>query len=1455
MHNFFGIGALNRRRAFASNSSLSDVNLGSNSQMILVRDIISEGPIQGLVPQNAVFVNNDTLFSPDSTFTATSNVSDLSASVTSGSTNFTINFTDSFIPTEFVEDQVPVITIFKEADFIATLGTPTVSSSGFGDLVIPTYKYALTAVSGSLPAVIPAKPLGATITNYEEDLPGSIKNESGTLYYVTQSDNLATNGTEYSFATEYKIKVASLNSSGVGVLEEASPVTDSNAKFSIASTVETIRGRDRRGGAVAISTEKYEDATIQFSSGTAFQRPHKSFFGNGVSSIALVPSSDTPLERDTPQYIVGSTAASGAQVSEIDKVLITFQYPAGLYRMEDNGDEFPEMAVYRIEVATSNDAISGGEESTLTYTQIAGNYTCPDPLTTQLSGVNFLIADEGEIAFLHAAKSKEAITFDEVIDLSVFKPFTDFAIKITRLTGHTTNQSSETRSVTKPDPQLSTDGSSSSASKTSNILGLVDEQLNLPFTAHATITFNSKNFSNIPKRQYECYGMRVKIPNNYITREESPNGVASYKRDPATGLLTSNDQFWDGGFRERKTYTNNPAWIFYDIVTNNRYGVGDWLTVNDIDKYSLYKIARYCDELVPDGKGGTEPRFTLNTYLTKATDCYKVLKDLATVFRSILYWADGKLTPVIDAPAEPVYNFSASNIVDGSFNYENTGTKTRANRVIVSWNNPASGYKLEPLIVEDRKNILDTGRIVVDEAVAFGTTSYGQALRFGKWKLWTALNQVEVVSFSTAINAAFLMPGDVINVQDRDEYSIDFSGRISSFSVANKTITLDRDILSSLNFGNTSYTIAILYTDEAVILAQDSATIDGQSYSRGDEIPLASYTDEDIANIFDSSGNLVSVQYNPATTVREYAVESAANTSGKTVLTLVDSPEAPELGTVWGIKGTSSTNVTAESYKQYKILSIKEEQNNVYNIAAVEFYSEKFEAIEEDFAAPIDSYIKPEDSPSIPVPTVEDIIIIKNSEATTSGEEVIVSWIPPGPVLNTGVSNKVYEYISGYEIRHNFFSGLDLETIRVDADTTQIQFNSLRDGSYFLEIKTISTSGRRSKGYVQSIVISDAFGGDAVRVRGIRVGGISDSYLNIDSDTGLAFFKAQPILGPLTEAPAKILALDTSFDCSILDSENLSYGYLLADYSGLSNRTDALKLIESIVDDNKITYWKEIGKSAWSTSLSGTVSIAAVSTKVFGTNTQFLTDFSDLDILYINATTFAKIGYIESDTIMYISDIFEEDITNSAYQKNALSIDYRNDFIIGKIDYNGTSYSKISYLTIDTGLLAESFALFIPIYADDAAGTNKSLSPVGKSFVYFYSYFGDPPVEEDLDSLDLTGVVFTQFEAATALEVTLVSDNAGMVFKNNTGTAKTVTAEVRDTLTGETLTTGLNYRWLIENSVAIIDEVTLEVDMTKTALDVGYVEANGDYPSIIIGAEDVPNEGSIGLLCEVTEAV
>ena len=288
---------------------------------------------------------------------------------------------------------------------------------------------------------------------------------------------------------------------------------------------------------------------------------------------------------------------------------------------------------------------------------------------------------------------------------------------------------------------------------------------------------------------------------------------AKYTRNISNGADTGTYQDWDGKFRGDKkqftdpnsinynaVYTNNPAWIFLDVLTNERYGLGKYIAEDNaydlIDIYQLYEVARYCDELVPDGKGGTEPRFTLNTYIKDKQDAIKLIKDLITVFRGILLWHDGEVSFNIYQEKAPIFTFTKGNVVDGLFSYSYPSSRVRANQIRVTWNNPENHYKGEVELVEDSENIAKTGRIVEKETVAYGCTSQGQAQRLGKYHLLTETRDSEVVSFASGIGSQILRPGDIIEVQDSDFDDVQLSGRVSS-GATTTVIPVDRSVAVS----------------------------------------------------------------------------------------------------------------------------------------------------------------------------------------------------------------------------------------------------------------------------------------------------------------------------------------------------------------------------------------------------------------------------------------------------------------------------------------------------------------------------------------------------------------------------------------------------------------------------------------------------------------------------------
>jgi hypothetical protein len=318
---------------------------------------------------------------------------------------------------------------------------------------------------------------------------------------------------------------------------------------------------------------------------------------------------------------------------------------------------------------------------------------------------------------------------------------------------------------------------------------IVDGKLAYPNSALVAIKVDSSQFQNVPVRSYDMKLLRVKVPTNYVPATRTYNGS------------------WDGTFYV--AWTDNPAWIFYDLLTNERYGLGAFIPEAQIDKWGLYSIAQYCDELVPDGFGGTEPRFTCNVYFQAAEEAYKVIQDLASCFQGMVYWANGIITAVQDSPQDPAFLFAPANVVDGVFTYQGSSAKSRHSVALVTWNDPEDSYRQKVEYVEDADAIARYG-VIEAQVAAFGCSSRGQAHRVGKWLLYTEQNQTEVVTFKTGLNGALCRPGDVIKIADPARAGSRRAGRIVSASGVN--IVVD----SSLSIDPATHTFSAVLPDGTV---------------------------------------------------------------------------------------------------------------------------------------------------------------------------------------------------------------------------------------------------------------------------------------------------------------------------------------------------------------------------------------------------------------------------------------------------------------------------------------------------------------------------------------------------------------------------------------------------------------------------------------------------------------
>lgn len=404
------------------------------------------------------------------------------------------------------------------------------------------------------------------------------------------------------------------------------------------------------------------------------------------------------------------------------------------------------------------------------------------------------------------------------------------------------------------------------------IVGILDKGFRYPGTALLGLKFRAEGFSSIPRVSALLKGKIIRVPNNYNTRDRTYSGI------------------WSGAFKQE--YSNNPAWVFYDLITNERYGCGELIDEASVDKFALYEVGRYCDELVSDGRGGTEPRFAVNVNINNRGEAYDVLNSLAAAFRGMLYYAGGTIIPTQDKPGSVVKIFNPSNVIQEMddeqkitappFTYEGTGRKARKTVALVSWNDPNDLYKAKTEYVEDRDAIEQYGYRET-EVRGFGCTSQGQAQRLGRWILTTNLTEKETVTFKTTAQGFFLMPGELIEIADPDRTPGIAAGIVKEGS-SSSSIVLDREV--ELNSG-TTYRLQLVIND---------------------------------------------VDYGEI-------VSNAAGTYS--TLTLASSlPAAPQEGDTWLLRTTTATR------RQYRVVGVNENEDNTVTVIATAYNAEKYDVVD-----------------------------------------------------------------------------------------------------------------------------------------------------------------------------------------------------------------------------------------------------------------------------------------------------------------------------------------------------------------------------------------------------------------------------------------------------------------------------------------------------------------------------
>lgn len=420
------------------------------------------------------------------------------------------------------------------------------------------------------------------------------------------------------------------------------------------------------------------------------------------------------------------------------------------------------------------------------------------------------------------------------------------------------------------------------------VIGVLDESFTYPGTALVGLTVSAEAFDSVPSLSVEVKGMKIRVPSNYNPDTRTYSGI------------------WDGSFTGR-VYCNNPAWVFYDLLINRRYGCRQFIDTNNIDKFALYEIARYCDELVSNGRGGREPRFTFNGVINNRAEAYEMLNAMAGCFRGMVYFANGVVVPTQDRPGRVVKLFSSSNViqeVDESGNvtsppfvYEGTGRKARKTVALVAWDDPDDKYKTKIEYVEDTAAILRYGYREIDVR-GFGCTSQGQAQRIGRWTLLTNLTEKETVTFKVSAQGFFLMPGEIIEIADSDRSGGVAAGRCLAGSTTS-AVNLDREV-----------TLVAGSTYRLQIISRNSLPVyDGT-------VEATNIPGNEGRNVFQGPGT-----YTRLTVTASYT-------------------EAPEEGDVWFLRSDAVIR------RKYRVVSVAEDDGKV-TVLAVAHNDAKYTTIDD----------------------------------------------------------------------------------------------------------------------------------------------------------------------------------------------------------------------------------------------------------------------------------------------------------------------------------------------------------------------------------------------------------------------------------------------------------------------------------------------------------------------------
>ena len=557
------------------------------------------------------------------------------------------------------------------------------------------------------------------------------------------------------------------------------------------------------------------------------------------------------FDEATQEFPVNVEATKGTPVtrritnSEVDAVRVTLSIPA-LYRIQDDGD------------------VKGNDVRVAIQVQYNGG---------GFSNVSF----NGEDTISIKGKSSGAFQRDFRVELDGAFPVD---IRLVRLTNDETNSKHFSTTIFQSYTEI------------------IEEKFSYPNSAIVGLRLDSRQFRSVPTRKYLIRGIKVKIPSNATVR--TGKGVL--------GSL-SYDGIWDGTFKDGVHWTNDPAWILYDLLTNTRYGAG--VPESTLDKYDFYAISQYCREKVDDGTGNKEPRFACNILINSRDEVYNVIQQLTAIFRGIAYYGVGTLQLLQDKPTDAQYLLGPSNVVDGIFQYQGTSQKARHTVAVVAWQSYDTLGDIEYEYVEDADAIAKYG-IIKKDIKAIGCYSQGQAHRIGLWTLKSEQALTETCNFSVAIESGIVLrPGTVVDIADPVKSGVRRSGRIKSATTTQITTDSSANLSAALATNKPKLSVLLStglveqrnVSDDGITIVGDTAQINVKSafseapaagsvfLFQNDDVQSQQFRVVSVAESGDGIYGVSAVAYNKSI---YNAVDKGKDLEPRKITVLTDPPNPPE---------------------------------------------------------------------------------------------------------------------------------------------------------------------------------------------------------------------------------------------------------------------------------------------------------------------------------------------------------------------------------------------------------------------------------------------------------------------------------------------------------------------------------------------------------------------------------